>query len=163
MNITTIYGIVFASIIGTYILRRSARILNTYAQQYFFTWLRQVLFYSNPIRRLRGSNTVNTAAAIVILLYIGLNVFCLVFGIKKQLDLAKRASILALLNLPPLYLGSRPNFVLDRLLHIQLVEISLLHRWAGRLCILHSIVHGVTILKLQEKTNAFVIMVSFRL
>jgi hypothetical protein len=58
----------------------------------------------------------------------------------KTYTVIRRSGLLCLINLVPLMLGGRMNFVLDHC-GISLSDFAITHRWLGWLCIAQGIMH----------------------
>lgn len=81
--------------------------------------------------------------ALMVLLYLSLNVVFLALGAN---NLPELASTMALINLLPAFLGQWTN-PLTEFLGISQTVYYLIHRWTGRIAIVHTCIHTFFILK----------------
>ncbi|KAH8763824.1 hypothetical protein F5883DRAFT_422569 [Diaporthe sp. PMI_573] len=86
---------------------------------------------------------VTRLEALMILLYLSLNVVFLSLGANTLQDLA---ATMALINLVPAFLGQWTN-PLAEFLGISRRSYYLIHRWTGRIAIFHSFIHTFFILR----------------
>ena len=90
--------------------------------------------------------------ALLLAVMLAANVFGLRFRTHSWTEAQKRAGSLAVINLIPLCTGV--SFGLPaHLLHVDRHMLAWFHRWVGRICMLHSILHGSLLVSVARKTS----------
>lgn len=80
-----------------------------------------------------------------------LNVVILAFQARSWTHVQRRAGCLAVVHLLPLCTGFSFSFP-AQVCHIERQTFEWLHRWSGRLCVFHCLVHATMILKVIKQT-----------
>ncbi|KAI2732829.1 hypothetical protein DTO013E5_10246 [Penicillium roqueforti] len=80
------------------------------------------------------------------------NIFGLRFRTQSWTQAQKRAGSLAVINLIPLCSGVSFGLPAD-LLHVDRQMLAWFHRWVGRICVLHSILHGSLLVSIARTTT----------
>lgn len=139
-----IYAITLAAVVGTLCFGRAASLLwlRSTTCRRGVGWVRKAILYKTLFRRPRGAHDVTLVRAVCLALFIAANVLGLVWRRGSSADLASRASRLFLFNLPLLFVGEHPNWMIDRGLRLPLPAVQLTHRWAGRCCLAFGALHG---------------------
>ncbi|KAF2439148.1 hypothetical protein P171DRAFT_132259 [Karstenula rhodostoma CBS 690.94] len=140
MQLLTIYILCLASTIAASCIWRSWRLLDNPT---IWSFLRRQFLYTLLCRRLRTSSDINVLAGINLLVFGAANITACTLWIQNPAELGKRCGTLFIVNVIPLYLGGRTNFLIDKVFRLQLNEYSLLHRWLGRVCVMQGLLHGV--------------------
>lgn len=100
---------------------------------------------------------VTRSQALLLLIYIIVNVLVLVFPIRSQIELGRRAALVSTLNLVPLFLGGRTNPFVD-LIGIPLHTYHFWHFWVGRVAVSQALIHaGVMLARRSSKKDALII------
>lgn len=90
--------------------------------------------------------------ALVLAVMLAANVFGLRFRTHSWTEAQKRAGSLAVINLIPLCTGVSFGLPAD-LLHVDRQMLAWFHRWVGRICVLHSILHGSLLVSVSRTTT----------
>lgn len=90
---------------------------------------------------------------LLLMLFLAVNAFCLRMAIKVKTipEFLKKSGLIAIVNLMPLYLGSRMNLI-GSLCGVGLETYSRIHRWLGRTVIITALIH-VTVAAASTKIN----------
>ena len=152
-----IYSIVLASCVGIYLLWGIIRSIRRQPRQIFrvLPRLKKTFRYMLVMQRHPESDDVSFLVAIIIFVYVAANIGCLaILAFHKQTrkQISSRSTWMFNVNVLPLYLGSRTNIALDTLFSLPLRDLRLLHRWIGRVCLIHAIVHMVTQVTMLERS-----------
>ncbi|XTI87004.1 hypothetical protein V2W45_1207731, partial [Cenococcum geophilum] len=88
--------------------------INIPTRKLIFSFLYKRLNYTLVIKRQKGSSNISVLIAILILLYITVNIIIYILGILGHARLAKRYSSLFVINMVPLYLSSRTSLISNK-------------------------------------------------
>ena len=143
MRDVLIYLIAIGSSAATVAMWRLSRTLGGITGRLVMSFLRKQLIYTLVVRRQNGSSNVTVISAICMLVFVVGNAIASFVGIQTRIQLAERLAALFSINLVPLYLGGRSNFLVDRILGLPLHQIGLSHRWIGRVCATQGITHAL--------------------
>lgn len=86
-----------------------------------------------------GSGATTRLEAILVSLLLLINVFCLMWRPSVE-GITRRSASLSIANLMCTVIGARMNVILDSC-NIDLVVLGSVHRWTGRLVLMHAYVH----------------------
>lgn len=142
MRVYNVYAISFACVFGVVILSQIYRVLKPRARKLARPFLRKWFLYALVFPRRSGSSDCTVLTAVALLAYVGGNTFCALSGISTRKELAERLGKLSLINMVPLYLGGRTNYIADKALGMSLSRYHFMHRWVGRVCLAHGLAHG---------------------
>ncbi|CAG8197248.1 unnamed protein product [Penicillium nalgiovense] len=90
--------------------------------------------------------------ALLLAVMLAANIFGLRFRTQSWTQAQKRAGSLAVINLIPLCSGVSFGLPAD-LLHVDRQMLAWFHRWVGRICVLHSILHGSLLVSIARTTT----------
>lgn len=152
MQLLTIYTICLYATFGAIALWQISRLIMHHALRPCLRCLRKYLLYSLIVRRQVGTSDFTVFTAIFILIYITVNVIVTVYRISTKALLAQRLGSLAIINIVPLYLGGRTNFIVDRIFNLRVTQYELLHRWVGRVCVLQGVTHALIHITFSSRT-----------
>lgn len=145
MRVDVTYAISLGVLFGACLLFQIFRILRSQARQALQPLVRKWLLYTTVFKRQSGSSDCNILSAIILICFIGGNIYGAVWGISSEAELSRRLGNLCLINLMPLFLGGRTSYIVDQVLRVDLSNYLLMHRWVGRICLVHGLSHGVLI------------------
>ena len=143
MELLAIFAISMLSFFAACTSVRTVVWLNDVTKRFLISWLRKNFIYTVVRSRMRGSYNMTVLGTSIVLLYVSANVFFLLFQAATDLDVADSAKVLFCVNLIPLCIGNRCNRLTDKILHVRLGELNVVHSWLGRGCVMHGLVHGV--------------------
>jgi hypothetical protein len=98
----------------------------------------------SPVKEL-----IHALHVVALLVYFAANIFCLVYLNASASRVASRANLLFCAGGVFIYLGGRAGVMLDEL-RVGLSVLSLFHRWAERVCVLHVIVRAAVLVAGDE-------------
>jgi hypothetical protein len=150
LELFNLYLIILGAILGALSLRRFVLYLDYHDKFYFNTIRRRLLHTLVTRRRLNGSTNLTVFCSILLLMFAVANLIALFIQYKGRLDLTERAGWLSLINLTILIFGGGSSLLTEHFLGLPLYLSSTIHRWIGRLCLVHILVHSVVKLSLQE-------------
>ncbi|KAG8629770.1 hypothetical protein KVT40_001389 [Elsinoe batatas] len=114
------------------------------------------LFRKRHNREIMLSSAVNVGTvpsrlqSLFIVVYFGINIaFCFLWlGYDQKRpallkEIRNRTGVLSFVNMVPLFLFAGRNNILIRLLDISFDSYNMMHRWLGRIAVLHAIAHTV--------------------
>ncbi|KAK7179080.1 ferric reductase like transmembrane component [Paraphaeosphaeria sporulosa] len=142
MHPLSIYALSFASAVIVLFIWRIWRLINRSTRTAIMLFIRKRLLYALLVRRLRTSSDISVLAGLNLFLCGAANVTACTLWVPNPAEIAKRCGTLFIINVIPLYLGGRTNYIADKILRLQLNEYALLHRWMGRICVAQGLVHG---------------------
>ena len=142
MQIITIFLISLGATFGAFTLWKLSQLIDAPTRKLIFSFLHKRLNYTLVVKRQKGSSDVSVLAAILIILYVTANIVVCTFRISGRAELAKRCGSLFVINMVPLYLGGRTSLIGDKVLHLNLSQYGLLHRWVGRVCVIQGLIHS---------------------
>lgn len=82
-------------------------------------------------------------AAFTLTTYVVGHAYCAFMGTPSREQLIKRLGKLCLINMTPLFLGGRTSYLVDKGLGVGLSNYYFMHRWVGRVCLIHGLSHRV--------------------
>ena len=129
-------GITFLVTFGTY-----SRVIVRLAK-YGWIWALKYLIFANLLDRHRFLGPWTRAGVLVHVLYITVNLFCLVFRVSEVSQAGLRAGSLSLINMIPLFAGPHLSFLAD-LLGISITTYRNIHRSGGIASIVLGLCHIV--------------------
>lgn len=159
MDITIVYAISLAALFAAYVIYKLNQAIDVY--RYCRSRLRKFVLYPLVMQRFQGSHNSNIGECLILSLYFGANMFCMLFRLEKP-RLADRAGALFLINLIPLYIGQRSSILTDWLVPADVIGLSAIHHWMGRICTLHAVVHGVAHFLVSVKTPGLAVNIVVR-
>jgi hypothetical protein len=142
MQINIIYTIALASSFGLLILWKLLSLVEISTRQLILSYLRKRFLYTLVYHRRAGTDDINVASTINIIVLIAANITACIYRLPDRAELAKRCGALFLLNATPLLLGGRMSLLIDKTMILKPNQQSLLHRWMGRVCVLQGLIHG---------------------
>jgi predicted ferric reductase len=142
MQINIIYTIALASLFGLLLLWKLLSLVEISTRQLILSYLRKRFLYTLVYHRRAGTDDINVASTINIIVLVAANMTACIYGLPDRIELARRCGALFLLNATPLLLGGRTSFLIDRIMILKPNQQSLLHRWMGRVCVLQGLIHG---------------------
>ncbi|KAL5401100.1 hypothetical protein PMIN04_013131 [Paraphaeosphaeria minitans] len=142
MHLLSIYALSFASAVIVLFIWTIWRLIDRSTRTAIVLFIRKRLLYALVMRRLRTSSDISVLAGLNLLLFGAANVTACTLWVPNPAEIAKRCGTLFIINVIPLYLGGRTNYIADRIFRLQLNEYALLHRWIGRICVVQGLVHG---------------------
>ena len=106
-----------------------------------FTFLKFIAYRVIVTRHSWNWTNVSLLHILLFLLFLGVN--CSFLGVAKDVsDAMTRSGVLTAINLLPLFLAGRTNWLMDKL-GIPLHVYYLAHHWIGRIAVVEGIVHVV--------------------
>lgn len=112
----------------------------------FFTKYFQYLLL---IQRKPGIAITRLQASCLVI-YLASNLLVLFLGLHGVQQLEKRAALMAIINMVPLFLGGRTNPVADAL-GISIQSYYFAHNWIGRVFILEAMLYSIIVLTLRPR------------
>lgn len=140
MNITHWYAISLGALVASFLSYRLYFFALSTAHVYGGRLALKYLVYPQIPKLLRGEGTITRLHVLIILIYITGNIVCTVSGVTNFVQLRTRLGLMSLVNLMPLCLGGRITFLGD-LCGLSYENYSRIHRWIGRITILHGLLH----------------------
>jgi hypothetical protein len=128
------------------------RLVGTSVCRSVVSWFRKHLVQAQIYRRRNSTDSLNLLSLGYICIYIGANITLCIVGIKNREALAKRCGMLCLINLIPLSVGGRLSFLAHILTRARPWNLSLAHRWMGRVCLLEGAIHGILSMLVERAT-----------
>lgn len=149
MEITVAYGAALAAILISIICRRI--ILSIAAR--FKNHFRSLILYPLILQRNKHTGSVNRLDLISLFVFLGANVVALIWPPNDHDALSRRASLLSLLNLIPLFLGGKTNPLMS-FVGLSLQKYYFAHHWFGRVAAVEGLIHaGLSLYEDQIRTN----------
>lgn len=142
MHLLFIYGLSFVSVVVVLFIWRIWRLIDRSTRTAIVLFIRKRLLYALLVRRFRTSSDISVFAGLNLLLFGAANVTACTLRVQSRAEIAKRCGTLFIINVIPLFLGGRTNYIADKIFRLQLNEYALLHRWIGRVCVLQGLIHG---------------------
>ena len=105
---------------------------------------RRILFVHLP-NSFRWLDISTCWQALVLATLLAANILALRLRATSLMVVQKRAGSLAVINIAPLCTGLNFGFPAD-LLRIDRQSLGWFHRWMGRICVFHSLLHGIIIM-----------------
>jgi hypothetical protein len=149
MDVTLAYGSALTSVVLLLLIYQIGTTALRYVQRLGRFVIIKHLYYPLLWTRHIGSTGVTRLHGIFLTIYIATNVVSSVIYIQSIAQLATRSGLLAIINIVPLMLGGRTNFLLDRL-SVNRNSHDSLHRWIGRVVLLQGLLHGILHLLEQD-------------
>lgn len=144
MNVIQLYSIVFGGLILLYPLLRTARLFVQLVLPRLAVGFVRHVRYPIVLKR-RGWMSVTRLELIMFICYLVSNAVPLCLSLRSVEDFQRRAAVIAVINLTPLFLGGRTNPFVD-LLGVPLPTYYLCHHWIGRVAVVESLVHAIYML-----------------
>ena len=94
------------------------------------------------------------AQALVLLICLAANIVALCLSARSFADTQRRAGILGVIHLMPLCASPSFSFV-SHVLYIDRETVTWLHRWAGRIFMVHCVLHGTMIVKIGRVASVY--------
>ncbi|KAH8749128.1 hypothetical protein F5883DRAFT_695426 [Diaporthe sp. PMI_573] len=129
MELTEWYAIALGAVVG---LALAANFILTMSK---LDWVG----YRQCLRFIMATSAQRRSLLFILPLFAG-NILALSLYTNNVDTVIRRSGLLCLINLVPLMLGGRMNFVLDHC-GISLSDFAITHRWLGWLCIAQGIMH----------------------
>ena len=101
--------------------------------------------------------TIPARQVLLLIFFLGGNIFCTLYQTKSFKDISTRACSLAAINLIPLYLGGKINR-LTNFLGLNYNTYTRAHSWLGIIVLVQVLIHSISSFK--ESQNSFSIIVS---
>ena len=111
--------------------------------------VRKHLSYPLLTTRWQGTTNFTRLDGLILSIYLTLNVVCTVYRIHSTEQLNQRSKTLFMINLVPLYVGGRTNFIADKVFKLRRTHLEIVHRWVGRVCAVQGYIHSVIALGLE--------------
>jgi hypothetical protein len=144
MDVTVWYGAILAAGFALWVVYRLTRWLLGSAAMLLTYFLLRHLVYPNTL----GSSARIGGLTRLELLLVGIclvtNALCMGLGVKSTTEAATRSGVLSVINLIPLFAGSRLGLVAD-LLGVSLRTQLLMHRFIGVLATVQGILHSTLV------------------
>lgn len=144
MNVIQLYSIIFGGILLLSPLLRTARLFMRLVLPRIVVGFVRYVRYPTVLRR-RGWMSVTRLELLTFVLYLVSNVVPLCLSLRGVEDLQRRAAVLAVINLTPLFLGGRTNPLADAS-GVSLPTYYLYHHWIGRVAIVEGLTHSIFML-----------------
>lgn len=155
INITAWYGIILGTFFTIWLLYRVlSRILNM-LRVFCTLFLLKHLIYPNLYPRMPFFNTITRFQSLIVVAFVAVNILCMTVGINSSDQIGKRAGLMSIINLIPLFTGSRLSTVANYL-GISLRAYTRMHRYMARMAVLQGVVHTcLNVSRQQLKWDAF--------
>jgi predicted ferric reductase len=98
------------------------------------------VFYPQIPQFLRGSSSITRFEMLLFVLFLASNVLSVVIGFKDS-SIMKRMGLMSVINLVPLALGGRMNFIASRC-KIRPQTYERIHRWVAKVAIVEGLLHS---------------------
>lgn len=134
------YGICAAIALGSWVVWRCASRCGRWAIRWHVTQIRRALGYALP-RPFSHLDMATVQQGSLVALLLTVNILPLVLQTRSWATAHRRAANLAVINLVPLWTGFTFGFP-AHLLGIRWSAVAWMHRWIGRMVVIHSILHG---------------------
>ena len=133
------YGLAFSLLLLTPI---AFRILLYLVSSFFrrLLWFDVVQSLRKLFIKVIYAPTMYTSQLIFLVVYLTVNVLCLMLGSRARRDVGARSGILSVINLAPLLVGTQLSTVAD-LLGMSLRSQLVMHRWIGAMTLLLGGIH----------------------
>lgn len=143
------YGFCAAVLLSLWLLLCAGRVCTAwiFKLHHMVTWKR--LIQSPAPRIMQRLDIDSYLKGFIIAASVTANIIVLAFRTRSWPEAQKRSGALAVIHLLPLCSGLTFSLVSD-LCHISRETLSWLHRWIGRICLLHCLLHGTTVINLAQ-------------
>jgi hypothetical protein len=141
MGVNFWYGAILALGFTLWISYRLVRWIAGFATLLFSYFLLKHLVYPNTLGSSVRISSLTRLEMLFLGLYVLTNALCMGLGVKSTTDAATRSGVLSVINLVPLFAGSRLGLLAD-LLGVSLRSQLLLHRYMGMLATVQGILHS---------------------
>lgn len=142
MELHVAYAIAFGCFFAIFIIFQTFERLRRRTSRIIESFLRKWLLYAVLIPRRAGSSDCTVLAMVILLSYAAGNAYCAFSGVSSREDLTQRLGKLSLINIIPLYMGGRTSYFVDKWLGVDLSPYHFMHRWIGRVCLIHGLTHA---------------------
>lgn len=163
LSITELYGLVAAFLVTIWLLytfgrhawlwawkRRYSISLHSIGSSLPKAW-RSFLYIHLP-GVLRHFDIADFHQISIIAILFTANMVVLAYEAESWMTAQRRAGSLAVIHVIPLCLGINFGFPAD-LLHLDRQTMAWLHRWIGRICVLHSLFHGSLMVSISRTST----------
>lgn len=147
------YGLCASLLILAWLSFHAGRDLLAWALklQQTVSWRRVIL--SRVPRTLRSLDLPSYPHCFVLAALLASNLIVLLFLTQSWAEIQRRAGALAIIYLLPLLVG--PSFSqTSSLFHIDRDTLAWIHRWVGRICVIHCLLHGTTVGTIVQQNTA---------
>lgn len=152
MESTTLYATALASAFALWILFRILVRLFHLAKLLLAVLVVKHLIYPYLYRRRHMVGVTTRFQVLAVMLFITGNVFSLATGVKSTTQVGSRAGTLAVVNLLGLLVSPRFSLLADSL-GISSRSFVQIHRWIGRITMIHTIIHVLSIVIERNPAN----------
>lgn len=164
MQVTLVYAISVASVVGFVLVLRLAQLLTFHARERLFSTFSKWVLYTLVWPRAKGSSDLSVLAAAAITLFLVGNIIGSVLAIRGRAELSLRLARLCTMNMTILFLGGRTSFILDKIFQLSMTEYYSIHRWVGRISIAEGLLHAIlNILQSRSTIRSIELSVCFNL
>lgn len=144
MELATTYAIFLGALIGLALLHQTSLAAGQLVWKMYARLIQKRLEYPLIATRPQGSTNVSRLDCVFITSFVAANAACLALKITNQAQIATRSGQLFSINVILLYLGGHTSIYADKIFRVPVEKYSLMHRWAGRVCVGEAILHAVT-------------------
>lgn len=147
------YGICVALLILAWVLFHAGRGFLAWALrlQQTVSWKKVIL--SQVPKTLRSLDLPSYSHCFVLAVILASNLTVLLFSTQSWAEVQRRAGALAIIYLLPLLAG--PSFSqTSSILKIDRNTLAWIHRWVGRMCVVHCLLHGTTVEMTVQQNRA---------
>lgn len=124
------------------VMWRVFRLIDLVTRQNCLSWLRKILIYTLVYQRREDTHNVSVLSFCNILLFLAGNITSCMLQLRNRTELSSRCGTLFIVNSALLFLGGKSSLLADRVLRLHPNDVSLFHRWVGRVCVIQGLVHG---------------------
>ena len=142
MDPSQVYAIALSSLLALWVLLRMMARVYQFFKVVIVMLLLKHLVYPIFYRRRRWIGTATRHQALSLLVYITINVACLLAGGQSVRQVGSRAGMMSTINLLGLVVGPHLSLVATYL-GASLGTHIYVHRWIGRMTMIHTIVHVI--------------------
>lgn len=145
------YGLIAALILCAYLFNHIGRGCLTWSLklQRAVAWRR--LLQSRVPNILHRLDVLSYAHCVLLAVLLASNIVVLVFTARSFAEIQKRAGAMAVISLFPLFAG--PTFSqTSSLCHLSRDTLAWAHRWVGRICLVHCLIHSTVIVGIVRRS-----------